>query len=247
MGFRKLYLKECRSILPLYSVMAVLILIWHFFVWYKSTSWNTEVVMVTSLALPWILLTTISIGLSYYQLHTEWKSNAIYFLMSLPIRGWKVICAKLAASYSLMITALLWTGCSFALILLRTRLDELKSQSMLSDALPTLLNMAFNSFWMYSLYVLFLLAAVQFAYLCGELVAKLKWLVVLAALVGMLWLSLRATSWLSQPLQWTPDIRFGGSSSEIIYLNSGPFVVLTLMLGGLIWLNGYLFEKEVEV
>jgi hypothetical protein len=46
---------------------------------------------------------------------------------------------------------------------------------------------------------------------------------------------------------WLPDIFYGGRELEVVYLHSGPFLVLLLLTAGLLWLNGYLFEKEVEV
>ncbi|MCA0756298.1 hypothetical protein KP806_14685 [Paenibacillus sp. N4] len=247
MGFRNLFGKEIRSMLPLYGVFAVVMVALDFFILYKSKTWANDVEMVLSLMIPFIFAGVLAVGTGYYQLQSEWKTNSIYLLLSLPIRGWKVLTAKLAAVLCLFLGTLLWIAACFSVILLRSKWGELMEAAEPSQWLPGLLNTAANSLWMYVLVVLFLTAVSQFAFLCGQLVAKLKWLVVLSAFLGAVWLVIRVTPLLSQLLEWTPDIFFGGLDLDAAYLHSGPFIVLLLLSIGLIWLNGYIFEKEVEV
>lgn len=247
MGFRNLFGKEIRSLVPMYGVFAVVMAVLDFFILYKSKYWEDDVVFMLSLIFPFIFAGAVAVGTGYYQLHTEWRTNSIYLLLSLPIRGWKVLAAKITAVLCLFIATLLWIAVCFSVILLGTTWNELFEGAELSELLPGVLNTAANSLWMYVLVVLFLLAVSQFAFLCGQLVTKLKWLVVLSAFLGALWLAVRITPLLSYMMQWTPDIFFGGLDMDALYLHSGPFIVLLLLSFGLIWLNGYIFEKEVEV
>ncbi|MBD2870331.1 hypothetical protein [Paenibacillus arenilitoris] len=248
MGFRKLFAKELRSVLPLAVVFAVAIVLLHFFVLYKSPVWDDDFIMVMSLFLPFLLTAVLAVGAGYYQLHIEWKTNSIYLLLALPIRGWKVMTAKLAAVLTMFVCSVLWIAISFALILLRSKWDEVSAAEDMTELVPAMLNLALHTFWMYALAVLFLLAVVQFAFLCGQLVARFKGVVVLAAFLGALWLVLRVTPLLSQLLGWMPDIFYGGASdADAEFLHAGPFVVLFLISIGFIWLSGYIFEKEVEV
>lgn len=248
MGLRNLFVKELRSVFPLYGIFAAAVVLLDFFILYKRASLDNEIIFALSLFLPFLLASTIAIGTGYNQLHVEWKTNSIYLLLSLPIRGWKVLAVKLAAVLSLLIVTLLWIVISFALILLRVNWGELFEIGDFLAALPTLLNMTINSFWLYVLMVMLLLVVIQFTFLCGQLVTKLKWLVMVGAFLGTLWLVLRISPLLSNLLLWwTPEIFFGGKDADVVYLHSGPFIVLLLISIGLMGLNGLIFEKEVEV
>jgi hypothetical protein len=247
MALRNLFIKEWRSILPVYSVFAVAIVMLHLFLLYKKDTLHEDTIFVLSLVLPFILLSLLTIGTGYYQLHVEWKTNSIYLLLSLPLRGWKVLSVKLAALLSLLLLTLLWGVTSFALILLRVKWDQITASEEWTEMLPFLFNVALNSFWMYMLVLILLLVLIQFTYLCGQLVAKFKWLVMAGAFLGTLWLILRISPLLSNLFVWTPEIYFGAEDTGAMYLYSGPFLVLWLISIGLMGLNGLIFEKEVEV
>jgi hypothetical protein len=165
---------------------------------------------------------------------------------NLYIKELRSILPKLAAVLSLLIITLIWIGASFFLVLLRVKWDEFRAKEDFSLS-PTMLNITGNSLWMYGLAVIFLLVLVQFTFLCGQLVAKFKWLVMFCAFFGGLWLVLRISPLLSNLLQWTPDILFGGRDADVVYFHSGPFIVLLLISMGLVALSGYILEKEVEV
>jgi hypothetical protein len=240
-------MKELKSIFPLYGVFSVAIVFLHFFVLYKSTVWDNDIILVVSLFIPTIFVAVLAIGTGYYQLQMEWRTNSIYLLLSLPVRGWKLLMAKLVAVISVLVMTCIWIGVSFVLILLRVKWDEWRANEDLPALMPTLLNVTANSFWMYCLVVTFMLIVIQFAFLCGQLVVKFKWLVVLSAFFAALWLVFRVSPLLSNLLLWTPEIFFGGKDTDVMYLHSGPFIVLLLTCVGLVWLNGFIFEKEVEV
>lgn len=243
MPFRNLLIKELKTIFPLFAVYSVLVVLSHLFILAKSSIWDNDTIFVLSAVMPFLFVSVIALGTGYYQLYSEWKTNSIYLLLSLPVRGWKVLTAKLAAVLLLLILAIVGVGASFALLLLRVKWDEFKGEL----PLPTLLNVTANSFWMYGLVVIFLLAVIQFAFLCGQLVAKFRWLMVFAAFLSSLWLVVRISPLFSNLLMWIPEIPFGGEDTEVMYLHSGPFIVLFILSVGLIGLSGYILEKEVEV
>ncbi|MFC4775500.1 hypothetical protein ACFO9Q_01705 [Paenibacillus sp. GCM10023252] len=247
MGFRNIWKKEMRSLAPLYGVYCALVLLLHLILLYKKVYLDTEIMMVGALFLPFLFVSAMAIGTGYYQLHTEWRTNSIYLLLSLPIRGWKVLTAKILAVYALLLISSLWIAVSFGLILLRASWQEVRVSEAMPPLFPSLFNLALNTFWMYSLATLFLLMLVQFTFLCGQLTAKFKWIVMIGAGFGALWLVLRISPLLSNLLLWMPELAYGGVDVEVIYLHPGPFVVLLLISVGLLALNGYIFEKEVEV
>ncbi|WP_308639882.1 hypothetical protein [Paenibacillus silvisoli] len=249
MAFRKLFMKEWRSILPLYGVFAAVVLLLHVFVLFKSGAWSDDILLILSVFLPFLFAGVIAVGTGYYQLHTEWRTNSIYLLMSLPVRGWKVLMAKWTATLSLLILTSIWIGGSFMMLLLWAKWDGWKTSEDLPELLPMLMKISANGFLLYCFTVAFLLIVVQFAYLCGQLVAKLKWLVILGAFCGALWLVLRISPLLSGLLLWTPDLYIVSDTdnSDVLYLHSGPFIGLVILGAGLVWLNGYIFEQEVEV
>jgi hypothetical protein len=247
MAFRRLFNKEARSLFPLYAVFLAAVILLHFFILYKSSKWDNDAFVVLSIVFPGLFAAFIAAGAGYYQLQSEWKTNSIYLLMSLPVRGWRILLAKLAANMVLLIGTTVGMVASFVLILLRDKWTEWRAAGDIPPALPTLLNVIFQFFWMSALALFFILVLVQFAYLCGQLVSKLKWVVVVAAFLGVLWLALRISPLIAGLLQWMPDIYFGGEDGDVVYLHAGPFVALFLMGAGLAWLNGVLFEKVVEV
>ncbi|MDF2815181.1 MAG: hypothetical protein K0Q81_1381 [Paenibacillus sp.] len=247
MVFRNLLIKELKSILPVYGVFAVLVVLTHLIVLYKSPVLEDDGMFVLSVFLPYLFAAVIAIGTGYYQLHTEWKTNSIYLLLSLPVRGWKVITAKLAAVLLLLTVTLIWIGASFVLILLRVLWDGFIELENLPTILPAMLNVVFNIFWMSLLTVTLMHVLIQFTFLCGQLVAKFKWLVMFGAFVGMSWLIVRISPPLSKLLLWTPEILVGGTDLDVEYLHAGPFIVLLLLCIGLVALDGWIYEKEVEV
>lgn len=247
MAFRNLWLKETRSMLPLFGIFALLVVFLHGYVWYKGEYWDSEIIFVVSIVMPAVFLGAITLGAGYYQLYTEWRSNSVYLLLSLPVRGWKVLTSKLAAIYLLAVVSMGWIGVSFGIFVLNTRLNEWQKDVEWSEVWPTLLNVGFNTAWMICLAAWLLLVIIQFIFLCGRLVPKLRWLVELMAFMAVSWVIFRISPPLAGLLQWTPDIFFGGGESESEYLHSGPFIVLLLSGIGLTRLNGYIFEKEVEV
>ena len=247
MAFRRLFNKEARSLFPLYAVFLAAVILLHFFILYKSSKWDDDAFVVLAVVLPGLFAAVIAIGAGYYQLQSEWRTNSIYLLMSLPVRGWRILLAKLTANMVLLIGTTVGMAASFVLILLRDKWPEWRAADAVSPALPTLLIAVLHIFWISALVLFFLLVLVQFAYLCGQLVSKLKWVVVAAAFLGVLWLALRVSPPIANLLLWMPDIAFGGEDTGVSYLYSGPFVALFLMGTGLAWLNGVLFEKVVEV
>ncbi|WNR46478.1 hypothetical protein [Paenibacillus roseipurpureus] len=247
MGLWNLFKKEVKSIFPLYGVFALLVTVVHLIILYKRAVLDMDITMVFAILLPYLFIAAIAVGTGYYQLFIEWKTNSIYLLLSLPIRGWKVLTAKLAAVLSMLVLVCLWIGGSFAVILLRVKWDELVGNEDWAGQFPTLFSLLINSFWMCLLLITFLLVVLQFTFLCGQLVAKFKWLVMISAFLGISWLVLRISPLFSHLLVWTPEIVIGEKESDMAFLHSGPFIVLGLLIIGLVVLNGFIFEKEVEV
>ncbi|SEM72403.1 hypothetical protein [Paenibacillus sp. OV219] len=247
MAFRKLFVKEWRSALPLYGVFSALVLALQLLVLYKSSGWDDADIWLLSFFLPIIGAGLITIGTSYYQLHMEWRTNSVYLLLSLPVRGWKVLTAKAAAVISLQLLSCLWIAVSFTLVIGLANWNDWVLGSDLEAHYPWMINLVANSCWLYFLITALLLVVVQFAYLSGQLVFKFKWLVVGSACLAAIWLLLRISPLISDLLNWLPEIVVRGGEKDIVYLHSGPFIGLLFLCAGLMWLNGYIFEKEVEV
>jgi len=234
-------------LMPLFAVYLVAVVALQGFMLYKSRVWDNGIILAFSFIVPCVCAAVIAIGAGYYQLHTEWRMNTIYLLLSLPVRGWRVLSAKLAAAMSLLIATIFAISISFAVILVRVKWQEWRASDELPPFMPTVLNVAVHSLWMYALAVLFLLVLMQFAFLCGQLVTRMKGLVAVAAFVGMLWLALRISPPLAGLLAWMPDIYFGGQDTDVAYLHSGPFLALIVLSAAMTWVNGCIYEKAVEV
>ncbi|HZG58402.1 hypothetical protein [Paenibacillus sp.] len=248
MTFRNLFRKEFRSLFPLFAVFSAAVFLLHLVMLYKQNVMkDDDYVLVIGLVIPFVVVSVLSIGSGYYQLLGEWRTNTIYLLLSLPVRGWKIVVAKLAASLTLLFGALLWLGGSFAFLILRAKWPELMQSDELRQELPAAIQLFLYSAWIYALAAAFLLTVVQFAFLCGRLVARFQWVVELCAFLGTIWLTLRISPPLSGLLAWLPDLYIAAGGDESAYLHAGPFLVLLLLGAGFTWLNGTIFEKVVEV
>ncbi|MCD1258005.1 ABC transporter permease subunit [Paenibacillus athensensis] len=248
MAFRNLFRKEIKSVLPVYGIYALAVMLLHMVVGYKQSSMDEDTVMVVSVLLPYLIVSLIAIGSAFYQLYFEWRTNSVYLLLSLPVRGWKVLAAKLTASLAMLLAAIAWTSLCLVLLLMQSNWLKLAANGD-GEGLgwTTLLNVGVNILWMYVLVVVFMMLIMQFTFLCGQLVSKFKWPVMVCACFGTLWLVIRVTPLLANLLQWTPDIVFGSGQDEVVYLHSGPFIVLLVLCVALLLVNGRIFEKEVEV
>ncbi|MCM3747884.1 hypothetical protein M3223_11025 [Paenibacillus pasadenensis] len=245
MGFGQLFKKEWKSIFPLYAVFCAVVTAYHLFTLYRGAGWEEDFIFVSTFIIPAVIVGLLTVGMGYYQLQTEWKTNSIYLLLSLPIRGWKIMSAKLLASLLPLLVSMSWITASFAVVVLRGRWDTM--HDFFPPLLPFLLNVALNSLWMYLFTVVFLAVLLQFSFLCGQLAARFQRTFACLAFIGGLWLVIRISPPLSGLLAGIPGIAFGSDDTDLLYLHSGPFLVLLLLCAGLVWLNGYLFEKEVEV
>lgn len=243
MPFRNLLMKEFKSIFPLFAVFALLVVVFDLLVMVKSVDIEKESIVLISTFTPFLFISFIALGVGYYQLYTEWRTNSINLLLSLPMRGWKLLTAKLIAVLVLLLLTLLWIALSFCLILLRKVWDDVDT----GGTIPMLLNLSIYAFVFYVMVVVFLLAVLQFSFLCGQFVARLRWLVVLGVFFAMLWLYIRVSPVVSGWLLWLPDFYLGSHDTDILYLHSGPFIVMLVAIVGMIGVSGYLFEKEVEV
>lgn len=247
MAFRRLFAKEFRSIVPLFGFFYLAVVLLHAFLFYKRNSWDNEVIFVLSLVIPFVVSGLIAVGTGYNQLHAEWKTNSIYLLLSLPVQGWKVLTAKLAAVLSLLVLTVVGIGLSFSVILLRVKWNVIMGDNDFWEIFPTLFNMSFHAFWMYLLTVAFLIVLIQFAFLTSQLVVRLKWLVVAVSFLAAAYFVLRVSPWLSSLLLWLPDIKLGSEDAGIEYMHSGAFVAIVLLGAGMTWLSGLIYDREVEV
>ncbi|MDF2722476.1 MAG: hypothetical protein K0Q59_2151 [Paenibacillus sp.] len=243
MPFRNLLVKEVKGIFPLFAVFALLVVVIDLLVMAKSIYVKKETIVIITTLTPFLFISFIALGVGYYQLFTEWRTNSIYLLLSLPMRGWKLLTAKLVALLGLLLLTLLWIALSFCLIILRTVWSDVDADNIV----PMLLNLGMYAFVIYVLLVVFVLSALQFAFLCGQFVSRLRWLVVLGVFFAVMWLYARVSPVISGWLLWLPDFNLGSLETDMVYLHSGPYVVMLLAIVGLVGLSGYLFEKEVEV
>lgn len=247
MAFRKLLRKEIRSIFPLYGVVALAIVLLHAFAWYKSSAIQSDGILVVTVLLPFFFAAVITLGAAYYQLHTEWRTNSIYLLLTFPIRGWKVLTAKMTALLVLLILLMIWICGSFAIFILKTHWQEWNAAEGIQEMVPTMIVALLHMMWLGLLFTILLILLIQFTFLCGQLVPKFRWVVRFIAWVGIMWLVIRISPIVSKLLGWLPDIKVGGPEMEAVFFHPGPFIVLVILTIGLLTLNGWLFEKEVEV
>lgn len=251
MLFWRLFVKESRSLLPAVAILAALVLIWHVFLLSRLYVWTADLVLSLGL-MPAFVLPVWTLGMMVYSLHTEWSTNSIYQLLVLPLRGWKVAGAKLAAVLAGLSALLVFSLASYWLFFGRHFLGMIAGVSViplqwLGEAGLLLL----LAYWAVTA-VMVVLA--QFSYLAGRVVPKFGWLAAGAAFFVSLWLMMRLGTLLAPLFAWVPDLSYRAwivmdsvARMNMVTVSSAPLVVVTLLTGAFFLLTSWLIEREVEV
>ncbi|MFW6381258.1 MAG: ABC transporter permease subunit, partial [Bacillota bacterium] len=99
-----LYKKEINSLMFLQSVILLLIFGWFFFLYYKAPVWPAPVIFGLGF-LPLTFLPLLMLWQGYHSFKKEWENDTIYYLLSLPRRGWQLILPKLFAGLTVYFIA----------------------------------------------------------------------------------------------------------------------------------------------
>lgn len=188
---------------------------------------------------PLVALVLWGIGMAVYTIHQEWERKSIYLLMSLPIKGYKILGAKFAGIISGILTMIpLSLG-----IYLFTWHDKL-SQFKLPIATA----------WYFGLTVVLIILTIvfffamigQFVYLMVKLVNKFRFIVSIIVfflilkfldLIGMI---------INPLLQHIPDWVI---HSGVAHFQVSTWVFLGWLLAGigLFFINSWLLEQRIEL
>lgn len=245
MNFWQLWKKELKGFLRISTLfMALWIILTErgqkdVFVWFppEVDKWGSPFGVPMG-AFFWFSLWAI--GMAFHTLHHEWRHKSIYLLMSLPVKGYQVLGAKVAAIVSGVLT-LLPLAVGMYLFSWHEKLAQYK--------LPALTAFYFGITVIFMLLaIVFILSVVsQFAFLVGKLVKRFRF--VLSGTVFYLILAfLHDLLMKSKPslIRWIPDlvIRSGTARFE-----AGLWFFLPMLLAGigLLFVNSWLYGRRIEL
>lgn len=252
MKFGKLVWKELKGSRLTVVVFIVLVVLWYVFLLTRVGVWPQS--SITGMAtLPFLLLPLWVIGSMLYMFHMEWSTNSIYLLLSLPVRGWKVLAAKLTAA---LVDMLLLGVVSFMSFWLMFGYQLWQEIQPFQEGVPVqwVISLGLKFLLGYLFFVVVALVTAQLSYLTSRLVSRFNGLLLGATFFVQFWLFVRLGGLLAPFFTWLPDITLRGwyTSGGVVHvsteiLETGPFIIVLLLTAGFFAFSAWLYEKEIEV
>ncbi len=252
MNFYKLVMKEIKGSRWTMLLFLILTVFWHLFLLAKTGKWHEETYLTLGL-IPYFVLPLWVLGNMLHMIHSEWNSNTIYLLLSLPIRGWAVTGSKIVASVIELVILGLLAGISFMLFFGSNFLSYI---AVHNDGVPLtwMLSPAALAAFFYILVTFICLVLAQFSYLVSRLVGRFRGLIIAATAFVLFWIFMRLGGMLSPLFEWVPDFSFKTwtSINNVINvgsetLNSAP-IAAVVFLTVLVFIAGSIFyDKNIEV
>ena len=249
----KLTWKELNGIRMITMMFAVLVVLWQLFLLTRVGVWPQDNLPLLAAAPFFLIPVGVIIGM-LYMFHMEWSTNTIYLLLSLPVRGWKVLMSKLLAALGIFVTLNLVTTISFWLTFGRDFFDDLVR---FQEGVPTewLAALAIKFICGYLLTMVVTIIMYQFAYLASRLVNRFNGLLLTVTLLVQIWLFVRVGGGLAPLFEWVPDFTLRGwyhMGNDVVrvsnqVINSAPLVVIFLLTCLVFTLSSWIYEREIEV
>lgn len=251
--FWRLYLKELKESLNYAILIGIIGIGWLIFLSTQRLNWGSEAVFGLSF-IPLLLLPLYILIKGFLSFRTEWKSDTIYSLLSLPVSGWHLLFSKLLASMTIL------TGLSIIFIL-GIYLD---SRALLSwNALIVIpRNFGIGYYLKMTLYmylISWLFCAIgyiisQFSYLVSKLFNRFSGLISGVTFLFTLWIVVRVGSIISRLFRWWPDlslIDWGYRNNilyhDVAYFNISPIIGIIVASIGLFFVSAWLLENVLEI
>jgi hypothetical protein len=188
---------------------------------------------------PLIVLTLWGIGMALYTLHHEWTNKSIYLLMSLPIKGYKVLGAKIAGVFC-GVLAIIPLSVGIYLFTWHEKLAHFKVPALTA--------------WYFGLTLVFVLLVIifffamigQFAYFITKLIKRFRVIVFIVAIYSVLKF-LDVLAMIGNPLlQRIPDLVI---HSGAVHFEVNVCFFLGWFLAGiaLFFINCWIYERKIEL
>lgn len=245
MNFRQLWKKEMKGFIWCSAFFMALLLLFtergqrDVFVWFPPgvAKWDSPFGIPIG---PFFWLGLWGIGMAFYGLHYEWANKSIFLLKSLPVKGYKILGAKIAGIVS-GVLALIPIAAGAYLFSWHEKLAQFRIPAL------TIWYFGFTVVLILLSVIFFLVVISQFAFLVGKLVNRFRF-----AISGIVfYLSIKFLYELlmkSKPLliQWIPalEIRSGAARFDIC---TWFFLPMLLTGVGLFFINSWLYDQRIEL
>ncbi len=244
--------KEFRQINILIVVSVLIIAAWEIFLLTRGENWPPGVTFGLGF-IPLFFLPVIMLYLGYSSYRKEWENDTIYFLKTLPRKGYEINSAK-------FISAFLY----FALISMLTLYVHLffhqEFMSWMIDQMPAVLNAEIIVQFLRVNIIMYLTAGIQLylitqlAYLTASFFARFRLLISIVVFILAHYLLYRVGGMIALILNFLPDFPItimmespAGVEAATVYLGSGPIAAVIILLSGIFWFNSRLIGREVDI
>ncbi|XEC95079.1 hypothetical protein AB6A23_00340 [Paenibacillus tarimensis] len=242
MSYLKLYIKELRFVIPSVALFIVMMLALQAWVHTNSTQWDTLGILIPAVCLPllWLLLWVMIIA--YLILYTEWKHKSIYMVMSLPLRGWKLISAKLSAVFSGAAAITVTGGLSVWLLFKDTILSITPSSSFAVMDEGLVMGIV-----LFVAVLVLLTNTVMLTYLVSRLFRQYPFIIFTCLLFCSFWVLYRLTGMVSPLLSWLPVVEWQSPEAGVFSYSFGTPLIILLLSGLLFAISCWVYEMKLEV
>lgn len=250
--FWRLYLKELKESDNFAILFGIIGIGWFIFLSTQYLSWGDD----TTSGLSFITLTLLplySLIKGFQSFRTEWKSDTIYSLLSLPVPRWHLLFSKFLAAMTVV------TGMS-AIFILGIYFNSKFVTLDLLNSLPRSFGIGIYLKWIISLYILlWIFCAIcfiisQFSFLISKLFNKFSGLITGVTFLFALWMVIRVGSIVGKLFFWLPDLviemvryRYQLFYMDVAYFNISPIMGVIIASIGLFFIGAWLLENILEV
>ena len=251
-AFWRLYLKELKGSLN-YTILLAFGVGWLIFLPTQKLNWGSEIVFGLSF-IPLLLLPVYILIKGFLSFRSEWKSDTVYSLLSLPVPGWYILLAKLLAAMTILtglsIIFIIGIYLDSRLIISWTVLTFVPRNFGIGIYLKMLLCMYIISWFLCVIgYVI-----IQFSYLVSKLFNRFSGFITGVTFLFTLWVVFRIGSIINKLLFWIPDLKLITWAyrnqilhHDIAYINISPFIGIIIASIGLFFVSAWLLENVLEI
>lgn len=254
--FWRLYSKELKESMNFAVLFAIIGVGWLIFLSTQQVNWGSETIFGLSF-IPLSLLPLYVLFKGFRSFQSEWKSETIYTLLSLPVPRWYLLCAKFLAAMTIVTVLSI-------IFLLGIYLD-----SRLFIIVNVFHNISRNfgmgfylQLFLYSYLILWIFCAIgyflsQLSYLVSKLFNRFSGLISGITFLFTIWIVIRIGAILGKLFFWLPDLSLVNLSNyrnqmfilqrDVICFDITPFIGIIVASIGLFFLGGWLLEKVLEV
>lgn len=245
----KLIVKELKGyVLIPAGIIGTMILAWNLFLYFHIGSWQDNEILGLGV-LPAVILLIWAVVMAFYTLYSEWNTNTVYLLLSLPVKGFTILGSKIIANLSCFLFVNVFGLASYLLCFHKIIWGPISF--IMTPELWTGVGQFFGWLQINSLLLTALVVVLgQFAFLAGRISPKFRGLITTITFLFSFWLCSKIYQLFHAVLYWIPSVELQIHPIHTMKSVKWDFefmLIIVLITVGFLSLNSLLFERKIEI